>query len=75
MGARQQDLFGKPARGKRRWRAHVIDAGINPCIGPQHIAKFSCQRCQWASDWEAFETIGAIKRGIPCPKCNVGGGA
>lgn len=56
-------LFDLPRR-KRRFRAHVIDAG------PEAI-KFACHRCGYESDWLVNEfTVSEAKRGIECPVCN-----
>lgn len=51
-------------------RMHMIDAGPNQCVGPAHVAKYRC-KCGHESDWETADTLAEIRRGVPCPVCNV----
>jgi len=56
-------LFDLPPR-RRKFRAHVIDAGAD-------AIKFRCFRCAYESEWlQNNYTISEAKRGIECPNCN-----
>lgn len=63
------DLFPETiATRRRRVIAHMIDAGqhLSAPVG----ARFECGRCGWKSDWLGFDTDTAVKKGVPCPRCN-----
>jgi len=51
-------------------RAHVCDAGEGQ-DGFPYGAMFKCARCMWESDWICFDNTAEIRRGLPCPTCNL----
>jgi DNA-directed RNA polymerase subunit RPC12/RpoP len=69
---RTLDMFGKP-RKKREWLMHVDDCGNDNC-GPledgEQFVSMKCNRCGLESGWIVLPTITAVKRGIPCERCN-----
>ncbi len=64
------DLFPKPLRKSPRVLMHVYDAGDGG--GGKTAAVFKCKTCGYVSDWLTVDTVTEAKRGLPCPKCNVG---
>lgn len=66
--SRQSALFAQPAR-PRRVMMRVADAGAAP--GKGHMARLTCVRCDHDAGWLHFDTVSEVKRGLPCPKCNV----
>lgn len=62
--------IGEKPRQRPRKLMHMIDAGVNPYVGFDHIAEFKCKSCGFVSEWTPMPTITSIKRGLPCPQCN-----
>lgn len=61
------DLFGK-TRAKPRIIMHAADVGI----GTYHwLVTFKCAKCGQESELMACDTRTDVKRGMPCPKCNL----
>lgn len=67
---KQTELFPKPPRKPPVKRAHVTDAGNSFMDGLPYGAQFTCNRCNWISEWLAFATVTEVRKGIPCQKCN-----
>ena len=66
----QPDLFflAPKARRPRRVMMHHIDAG--PGTGELNYGAFKCKKC--GAVWEShIVTDTQLRRGIPCPVCNV----
>lgn len=66
---RQLDMLPKPKRKPPRVLMRVCDAGgsrKNP------LCRFKCATCGYESGWLRFENVteSALKRGLPCPRCN-----
>lgn len=64
IGRRQYDRLTQ----KRQVRMYVIDAG--DAENGQLIAKMQCPKCQFTTGWKPFQSDSAVRRGLPCPKCN-----
>ena len=65
-----QGIVSAPGSADRVRRMHMVDTGPNQYVGPAYVAKYRCTRCGTESEWQTARTIGEIRRGIPCPKCN-----
>tara|TARA_A200000113_G_scaffold220469_1_gene230649 strand:+ start:662 stop:901 length:240 start_codon:yes stop_codon:yes gene_type:complete len=69
---KQIELFGKLRRKSPRVMAHFVDVGISPYVDGHQCAEFECKKCGWNSGWlHGFETVTSVKRGVPCPDCNL----
>lgn len=68
MSARQPDLFHRPPRQPARKLMHFRDVGYIDGVGT--AAVFGCHRCGHETDWTPA-TDTEVRRGIPCPNCNV----
>lgn len=65
--ARTADMFEKPPRARPRVMMHWDDAGHS---GASPMGNFVCKGCGYRAGWlEASET--EMRRGVPCPHCNV----
>jgi len=69
------DLFGPVHRKAPLVRMQAVDHGEAPGLMPgwrtAQGAHFQCRRCGHDAGWLFDMTVTEIRRGEPCPKCNV----
>jgi DNA-directed RNA polymerase subunit RPC12/RpoP len=73
-----KDLFGDRPRPGRRVMMHAVDTGNAPGLlegwRTTAGARFVCARCGRDDGWSFDMTVSEVRRGLPCPDCNGGGG-
>jgi DNA-directed RNA polymerase subunit RPC12/RpoP len=72
--AQTLEMFEKP-RKPREWLMHVSDCmnGNGWAVeGLEQVVTMKCYRCGHETDWISMPNVTVVKRGIPCPKCNIG---